>query len=167
MKQVIDFYSITSNDIIISTLKIDLRNLYIPDTLGGIIGPRINNCSLGNISENVNGIIYRIKIFCIETHDFPELRFIGSKFNSDEIKLGTILENKIDFDKETTISLFHSYNWKKGNNKKNKEFEFNDLDSNFNIYLARRHKQKMELTKKNNIFKKGKFILNIYGVKPF
>ena len=47
------------------------------------------------------------------------------------------------------------------------EDEFNDLDSNFNIYLARRHKQKIELTKKNNIFKKGKFLLNIYGVKTF
>lgn len=164
-----EFYSITTNDITISTIKIDLCNLIIPNKLGAVIGPSFPlNCSLGNICEDLNGIVYKIKIFCVETPDFPEIRFIASTYSNDEVKVGTILENKLDFNKDKNLNLFHSYNWKKGNNKKNKEFEFYDLGENFNIYMIRRNNQKMELNNyKKNLFKKGKFLINIYGVKSF
>lgn len=162
----IEFYLTESNNIIISTLKIDLNGLLIPNNLGGIIGPKdYKNGCLAFINEKTNGMIYKIKIFCIETPDFPELRFIASNYK--ELKKGALIENWHDFNKNKNINLFYSYDWKKGKTKKNKEFEFNDLDSDFNIYIARMPKQKKQTSKEHTNISKGKFLLNIYGIKMF
>lgn len=158
---VLDLYYTENNNIIISTLKIDLKDLIIPNNLGGIIGYN-KNSSICNIDENINGMIYKIKLFCIETPDFPEFRFIASNYKN--LKKGALIENWHDFKKEENINLFHSYQWKKGKTKKNKEFEFSELNSEFNIYLARMPKLKNNIINK---FTKGRFLLNIYGIRLF
>ena len=157
-----EYYFTENNDIVISTVKIDLKDLLIPNNLGGIIGHNNKDSKLCNIKENINGMIYKIKLFCLETPDFQEFRFIVSNYNN--LKKGALIENWSDYNKDENINMFHSYQWTKGKIKKYKEFEFNNLSEEFNIYIARMPKLKSDI-KKN--FEKGKFLLNIYGIKLF
>ena len=88
-------------------------------------------------------MIYKIKLFCLETPDFQEFRFIASNYK--KLKKGALIENWSDYNIEENLNMFHSYQWVKGKTKKYKEFEFNNLSDEFNIFLARMPKIKSDI----------------------
>lgn len=144
-------------DNIITVIKIDLKDLIVSVNNDSIIGYNFKDSKIYNIKEEINGLLYKSEIICMEEPHFKSLKFIATKYNN--LYKGHIIKNRQDFNKENNIDLFYSDKWRKGMKKEYTNFSYNEL-FNFNIYIMKNNN--IKLNKEINI-DKGKFIIKFKG----
>ena len=141
-------------------IHLQLKDFTLKTFNNSIIGFNNQNGNFYNIDENVNGILYKCEIICIEQPDYYSLNILASKY--DDLKTGHIIENRLDFEANKKIVLFSSKKWNKGMKKEFDNFHDNEL-FNFNLYIS-----KFNISNKEQLkFTKGKFIIKFLGMKKF
>jgi len=146
-----------NNGIKETKIQLKLNNLVRTQIDGGIISINKNNYLI-NFREELNGVLYKLIIVCIEEPDFSDLRLIIS----EEDNLNNHSKN-YDFK-----DLVVNQNWKKAKYYEISLEEF-DLDNKY-LYLSRMDNfTKYNKNEPNNqkIFTKGKFLIKFYGASSF